>query len=79
MTESLARQARNDVHIDRSAYCCLLAQEMLKRGEAGARACVEEGIAFMERSGERHFESELRRLRAEMRADSGDETGGSSA
>ena len=64
MTESLARQARNDVHIDRSAYCCLLAREMMERGAAGARAFVDEGIAFMERTGERHFEAELLRLRA---------------
>lgn len=76
MTESLARQARNDVHIDRSAYCCLLAQEMVKRGAAGAEAFVEEGIAFMERTGERHFEAELLRLRSELRGAGGDDTEG---
>ncbi len=77
MTESLARQARNEVHIDRSAYCCLLAQEMLERGVAGAEAIVDEGIAFMERSGERHFESGLRRLRGELSAANGNDSGGS--
>ncbi|MFN2425318.1 MAG: AAA family ATPase [Candidatus Binatia bacterium] len=67
MKESLARQARNNLYIDRSAYCALLAAEMQRRGLPGARAIVDEGLSCTERFGERHFETELHRLRDELR------------
>jgi len=66
MKESLARQARNNLYIDRSAYCSLLAGEMQRRGLPGAQEFVGEGLSCMERFGERHFESELHRLRDEL-------------
>lgn len=77
MTDSLARQLRLPLSLDRSAYCSLLADEMIRRGAPGARSIVDEGIAFMERSGERHFEAELYRHRGELRlteASDGDAT-----
>jgi hypothetical protein len=78
MNESLARQARANVLLDRTAYCCLLAEEMLRRGVGGADAVLDDGLVYMERAGERHFESELYRLRGRIRAERGDEGGAES-
>jgi len=64
MKGSLDRQARNNVLLDRSAYSALLAGEMIRLGSGDARPVLDEAIAYMERSGERHFEPELRRLHA---------------
>ncbi len=66
MKDSLVRQSRNNVSIDRSAYLALLADEMLRRGLPGAIDVVNEGIAYMARSKERHFEAELKRLQAAL-------------
>lgn len=63
MKDSLDRQLRNNVWIDRTVYSALLAGEMIRRGIGDARPVLDEAIAYMERSGERHFEPELRRLR----------------
>jgi len=67
MKESLERQARQPVYLDRTAYCSLLADEMLRRKMPGADAIVDEGLACLHRSNERHFEPELHRLRGELR------------
>ena len=64
MKDSLDRQLRNNVWIDRTVYSALLAGEMIRRGIGDARPVLDEAIAYMERSGERHFEPELHRLRA---------------
>lgn len=67
MQDSLARHARNNLFIDRSAYCALLADEMLRRGLPGAQTVKAGALAYVERSGERHFEVELRGLEAALR------------
>lgn len=67
MKDVLLRLERQSIQLEYSAYCCLLAGEMMREGVPGASHFVEEGIAYRERSGEAHYESELYRLRGELR------------
>ncbi len=64
MQESLVRQLRDRVCLERSAYCALLAGEMIGHGVDGAETVIDEGFRFQEASGEAHFAAELHRLRA---------------
>ena len=71
MKESLARQARQPVYLDRTAYCAILAEEILRLKLDGAQAVLSDGFAYMERSGERHFEAELYRVQGDLLAAEG--------
>lgn len=67
MKESIARQERNNLQIDRTAYCALLAAELLRCSQPGAEKVVADGLACVEAAKECHFEPELRRMEAVLR------------
>jgi DNA-binding winged helix-turn-helix (wHTH) protein/predicted ATPase len=67
MRHALAAQRSFGSEIARPHQLALLAEVLLQAGTAGeARMAIEEGLAHVERTGDRYYEPELYRLRGEL-------------
>lgn len=59
--------------VSRPLYLALQAEGLMLAGQwEGAAACVDEGLAIVDRYGERQLEAEMRRLRGELALQRGD-------
>jgi DNA-binding winged helix-turn-helix (wHTH) protein/tetratricopeptide (TPR) repeat protein len=65
MRAALAEQRETGEVFDRSALCCLLADEILRADRPGVKDVVREGLRFAAQTGEAHSEPELHRLLGE--------------